>query len=274
MRLANRYRWFYGLVAGAPPSLRPWHFQWLAVVYLRADLRRVLGDQTGKILDVGCGEKPYEHWMPRRDEYVGLDITAAPTVDVVVAPEERWPLAADSFDVVICTQVLEHDAAPLHTLAEMHRVLRPGGTLLVTLPFMYGEHDAPADYWRFSAHGAESLLRGRYAIVEVSREGAIGSTLGILFLTWLESALTRRRGGAIVLMALLPLWLLLASLVNVCSWLIDRIDPSNGFYGNVLVLAQKRGTSGSVDPEGQTRPEDKEEETEHRHNERRLDARR
>lgn len=81
--------------------------------------------------------------------YVGIDVREGPGVDEV-ASGHAIPFDADSFDVVVCTEVLEHDPAFWRTLDEIRRVLRPGGHLLLTTRGNgFGEHREPVDLWRF-----------------------------------------------------------------------------------------------------------------------------
>src|SRR5437660_11977884 len=70
------------------PRLYPWHFQWLAVRDLYRDLRHLLPTLAGRVLDVGCGEKPYAQWLTSAHEHVGLDVYAGPAVDVRAQPQQ------------------------------------------------------------------------------------------------------------------------------------------------------------------------------------------
>src|SRR5712692_2758270 len=107
---ANAYLNVYGRLCGRPPRVYPWHFQWLAVQYLSCDLKKALPNLYGRILDVGCGEKPYASWLDARKvvQHLGIDISSGAKVDVVVTLDMPWPLETASFDAILCTQVLEH----------------------------------------------------------------------------------------------------------------------------------------------------------------------
>lgn len=96
--------------------------------------------------------------------YIGTDMREGPGVDVVVnAHDLTRTLEPGSFDVVVCTEMLEHDDAPWRSLEEMREMVRPGGTLLLTARGYdrrgcFPLHGYPEDLWRFSVDGMRALL--------------------------------------------------------------------------------------------------------------------
>ena len=118
------YREIYAALCGVHPHLRPWHFQWLSASFISQTFRDLLPPVSGKVLDVGCGEKPYRELFKAATEYVGLDVFAGPNVDIVVKPGEAWPLRSAHFDMLVCSQVLEHVADLDFTIAEIKRVVK------------------------------------------------------------------------------------------------------------------------------------------------------
>ena len=226
--------------AGRHLRLRPWHHQWLAGTPLYAVLRPLLATLRGDVLDVGCGAKPYRDWVPGARRYVGLDVFAGDDVDRLIVPGERWPVDDGEFDAVLCTQVLEHVADLHHTVGELVRVVRPGGDVVVTVPFIFGEHNAPDDDRRLSRHGVRRVLEDHgLELVKVEPHGAIGSTLGAIALGWTFDALPRGRRGRLLTAAALPLWSLLCLAVNLAGAALDRIDRTGMYYGNLLVHARR-----------------------------------
>jgi SAM-dependent methyltransferase len=239
-KIGALYEQAYGFLCGRHPRLLPWHFHWLATRDLYRDLREALPGLTGRVLDVGCGEKPYAQWLTGSDECVGIDVAPGPGVDMVITPGQTWPLEAGTFDAVLCTQVIEHAGDLDNLLSELNRVLAPGGTLLVTVPFAYNEHGAPGDYRRFSVHGVRALFSGAYELVELKSQGGIGSTTGLLFLNWVDQSMNRSRVTRLAKGALLPFWILLTAVVNALGWAFDHIDGTRAFYSNVFMLARKK----------------------------------
>jgi SAM-dependent methyltransferase len=222
-----------------PKPLRPWHFKWLTLVDLQRDLCEVAGRLEGRVLDVGCGQQPYRAWLTRAREYVGVYVEPGAGVDAVISPGEAWPLPDASFDAVLCTQVLEHDSDPSHTLDEISRVLVPGGTGVISVPFAYNEHMAPHDYRRWSAVGVSADVATRFEVVEIRKQGLVGSLLGALWLNWIEHVIGRSRWLQLVRALLFPLWIFYSALVNAFARAVDAVDHTGAFYLNVLVVVRK-----------------------------------
>lgn len=237
-KFTQLYFKIYEFFCGQHPNQRPWHFQWLAVKDLHADLRRVLPGLEGRVLDVGCGRKPYRPWLKNAQEYVGIDTTQ--WADVKIEYGQPWPLEDASFDSVICTQVLEHAGDFLHVLSEMARVLKPGGRLVVTVPFLYNEHGFPYDYRRFSVTGARATFEDQYDVLEVGKQGGFGSTIGFLWLNWLQRVIYSTKITRFLNGILMPLWILLSIIINAWGWLFDRLDRTGMFYSNVILVARKK----------------------------------
>lgn len=111
----------------------------------------------GRLLDVGCGLKPYAPLLaPYVTEHVGVDHPDSPhaltSVDVLATAYDI-PLESASFDTVLMSEVLEHLERPGDALAESHRLLKPGGKLILTTPFIWTLHEEPRDFYRFSPYG-------------------------------------------------------------------------------------------------------------------------
>lgn len=116
---------------------------------------------TGKTLDIGCGQKPYKNLFPAT-EYIGLEIDNADNRKNKKADcfydGATLPFNDKEFDSIVINQVFEHVFNPDEFLKEANRVLKSNGKILLTVPFVWDEHEQPFDYARYSSFGLESIL--------------------------------------------------------------------------------------------------------------------
>lgn len=113
---------------------------------------------SGMLLDLGAGNQPFKVWYSGlAEKCVSVDVTPSPGLDVLsmAAP---LPFRSETFDTVICTSVLEHVDNAEEVVSEIARILKPGGRLLITIPFLYPTHEAPYDFWRTTHWGLRSVL--------------------------------------------------------------------------------------------------------------------
>ena len=121
------------------------------------------------LLDVGSFNVngTYRSIVPASWRYIGTDIAPGPNVDVVMPEEDVIPYEADSFDVVICGQVLEHCKRPWHLIPEMWRVVKPGGFCIIITVAKWPIHRYPVDCYRFYPDGMKVLLEDAgFAVIE------------------------------------------------------------------------------------------------------------
>lgn len=128
------------------------------------DLARLLPGERGQILDVGCGMQPYRSLIGREASYVGIDVSGAEkdfgfqSPDTTYYAGDRWPVDSGSVDCVLCVETLEHVKDSRGFVAEISRALRPGGRVILTVPFCARWHFIPHDYWRFTPSGFAALF--------------------------------------------------------------------------------------------------------------------
>jgi SAM-dependent methyltransferase len=154
------------------------------VRWLQAEAER--GDGERRILDVGCGIKPYEPFFRPYASYVGVDV-GNPAADLE-GSVENLPVADDSFDVVLCTQVLEHTTDPARAVRELERVVAPRGRVLASTHGVQVYHPAPDDYWRWTHAGLERLFRenGDWQSVTVRPGAGTAATIAMLVGTYVD----------------------------------------------------------------------------------------
>ena len=123
-----------------------------------------LASCQGRVLDVGAGEAPWRELLPAGVEYVGVDVDMSGDFGmrhqsgIIYYDGKTLPFDEGSFDHILCTEVLEHVPDPAAFLLDLNRVLRQGGTLILTVPWSARIHHLPHDYGRFTRFGLAALL--------------------------------------------------------------------------------------------------------------------
>lgn len=207
---------------------------------LRRGIAKHAAQLNGTLVDVGCGTRPYEPCFPHC-RYVGLEVVQASLHGSAKRPDVLYdgrciPVADQMADSVLCTQVLEHVFAPAEFLAEIHRIVRPGGRLLLTVPFVWDEHEQPYDFARYSSFGLRHLTE-QAGFRVISHDKTLGD-LSLLVQLWLMSLfkLTRR-------MPRLPrvlVFLFLAFPSNLLARALQALGPRNpDFYLDNILLCQR-----------------------------------
>lgn len=153
--------------SSALPLCREWH---------RAHI--VEGVPGERVLNLGSGvSKQYAN-----PGLVNFDIAAHDNVDVV-GDGEHLPFRDGVFDGVVLDAVIEHLAHPARVVAEVRRVLKPGGTVLAQVPFLYPFHAAPHDYQRYTPAGLATLLE-EFEILEVGADRRPGRAVLEVVSAW------------------------------------------------------------------------------------------
>jgi len=215
---------------------------------LAAQIRDLGQSLKGKTLDVGCGSKPYQR-LCNSSEYVGMELDTVENRKKKLADcfydGHRFPFKAETFDSAMASQVLEHVFNPNEFLCEIYRVLKPGGSLLITVPFTWDEHEQPVDYARYSSFGLRSLLENNGFDVILQRK-----TLGdIRILFQLVNCYVQK---AIMIRSLF-LHVLLTFLVvapcNIVGMILSRMTPRNPdlYLDNIVLAKKRRSTAYAVD---------------------------
>jgi SAM-dependent methyltransferase len=187
--------------------------------WLAAEARRAAADYGSyRVLDVGSGIKPYlPLFKPHASEYVGVD-SQNPAADLQ-GSVERLPVPDGSFEVVLCTQVLEHAGNPAQAVRELRRVTAPGGRVLASTHGVQVYHPAPDDLWRWTHAGLERLFaeNADWAALSVRPGSGTTACVGMLLGHFIDllAARARLRRPARALVAA----------VNAAAEAIDRRSP-------------------------------------------------
>ena len=111
-------------------------------------LKRISFLQFNDVLIVGAGRDPYRYMFSKTCRYVTLDVSYVPGVTQIVADAHVLPVPKESFDCILASEVFEHLHDPVDFINKAYEALKPGGHLILTVPFMFHQHADPFDYWR------------------------------------------------------------------------------------------------------------------------------
>jgi SAM-dependent methyltransferase len=128
-------------------------------------IKNYLPEFTGTVVDLGCGNMPYKELVLSQsnvEKYIGVDLEQREFYNEV--PDLIWngieiPLAENSVDIILFTEVIEHLAEAVLVCKEINRVLKKGGKLIGTTPFFWPIHEAPNDRQRFTPFGLQNTLK-------------------------------------------------------------------------------------------------------------------
>lgn len=133
---------------------------------------------SGNILDIGAGQSPWRCFLNRSVRYQGVDIRSAgqfgmsENPDIVYYDGTTLPFSDNEFDAAICIEVLEHASEPRLLLSEAFRVLRPGATFALTVPWSARVHHIPFDFHRFTRYQLDRLLgEAGFVNIEIKERG-------------------------------------------------------------------------------------------------------
>lgn len=248
MNLKSAWEWF-GDTLGATPI----HPQFFAKRYAKAAREAAIQEARGKVADVGCGRAPYRgRILAKNDvtEYLTIDHPDATEyyskefpLDVKADISDHIPLKDRSVDTVLLLMVLEHVPQPSAAIAELYRIAKPGGTLVLSTIQTHPVHDAPYDYYRYTRFGLQHLLeQNGFELLELNWDGSAAATAVTVFNTTMFQqlkALSRTK-------ALVPLAVLLglvawavAIALNLIAILLAPFDRLHQLPHTVWAIAKR-----------------------------------
>ena len=194
----------------------------------------------GYLLDVGCGRKPYESLF-NVNSYIGLDVPGGGHDDDAKSADvyydgKVFPFTDSFFDYVISNQVLEHVFEPEKFIEEIYRVLKPNGLLLMTVPFVWDEHEIPYDYGRYTSFGLNHLISKKgFKIIEQYKSGGYVDTLAQMFSMYIYTIFSTKNQYLNVFISIF-----LCSPILIIGLFLSKILPRNhNLYLDNVILARK-----------------------------------
>jgi SAM-dependent methyltransferase len=230
-------------IRGSRRHPRITQFDYLHLRALVAGLEDAIAALPGPVedaLDVWCGSRPYDDLLPRDARCVGLDVEGNPYGLADVVSDEFLPFPDESFDLVMCIQAFHYMRDPVVALAEFERVLRPGGSALVSSVFAY-EYDRGLFEARYTEQQLRSLF-SEWDEVDVTENGGRTVTLAVLAASLLRGLEQRAARGA--LSVLRPAFSASYAVVNGTGLMLERLVTPNAISPalpmNLTLTARKR----------------------------------
>ncbi len=203
---------------------------------------------NGRLLDFGCGAKPYQSLFTRVSEYIGVDFAGEghdhsnENIDFFY-DGRTLPFPDEAFDSIFSSEVVEHVFNLPEILPELNRVLKPGGKMLLTCPFAWEEHEVPADYARYTRFALKDLFeKNGFIVLQSDKNGHLLITLHQLFIVYLNDQWVHK----VWLLSRFELFKkiirqLVVPAMNLGFLFFERFWPrSETLYLNTILLVEKK----------------------------------
>jgi SAM-dependent methyltransferase len=194
----------------------------------------------GRLIDIGCGNKPYEKiFKDKISEYIGCDIMQSDLQKVdIICEANHIPLPDCNFDTAFSTQAIEHVSDYQGLVSEAYRLLKQGGYFILSAPLYWHLHEEPHDFFRFTKYGLEYVLqKAGFEVIEILPNGGMWAICGQVYLHAMENSKSNR--------VLLKCWRFLFFrfklywVVNVIFERLDKIDYNPINTMNYVIVAKK-----------------------------------
>lgn len=185
--------------------------------------------QGKRVLSVGAGGEIGAFVKSLGVTCTSIDNDPRRNPDLLLSVEDLSSLSDGSFDAVLCMEVLEHVVSPQTAFTEMVRVLRPGGVLIGSTPFLLGIHDAPFDFQRFTRHGIERLAEGLETLALRERNTYFAAIAVLVSRRFVIGSARERRSAWYLSPALL-------AVIGICQLLDQFLPASDGTTGYFWVF--------------------------------------
>ncbi len=192
---------------------------------------------SGRLIDIGCGTKPYKDLLaPYITGHIGIDheetLHDKSNIDRFGTAYDL-PAEDGEFDSAICTAVLEHLEEPELALKECHRILKRGGVVIYSVPFIWHLHEEPRDFYRFSKYGLKYLFeKVGFEIIEIKALSGFWVTFGQLFVY----NIYRFNRGPLKFIPIIPA---LGLTIQGISYLLDKFDKTEQWTWMYMVVVRR-----------------------------------
>jgi SAM-dependent methyltransferase len=210
--------------------------------FLLKDIKDAIDKFTcGDLLDLGCGNKPYEEWYRgKTTSHIGCDVIQSSENKVdVLCMANQLPFESGKYDTVLCTQVLEHVYDHHGLVKEAYRVSKKNGTIILTVPFVWELHEEPYDFFRITKHGLKSLFdEAGFEIVYIKANGGKWAAAFQMFIRMVHSTF-KNKSFKTKLLKILFLELQFTRIINKFAIWADKKYFDDQWTLNYIVVAKK-----------------------------------
>ena len=200
---------------------------------------------SGTLLDVGSGHMPYKELILKNtgvDKYIGMDLSDSDIYNKI-KPDIYWdgytiPLEDNSIDSILLTEVLEHCPYPSKTLAEISRVVKPGGKVIFSVPFLWYLHESPYDFYRYTPYAIKMLFNDAgFSMASLETYGGTHLSFLHFYFIWLKKSSFPKVLRFVIYLLTLPFILLALAIINKKN----NSDFKNGqIYIGLVGVAEKK----------------------------------
>lgn len=227
--MLNKVRSFISLL-----KYTPLHPQWHTLRHDKSLLEQICGLCTsGSVLDIGCGDQAARMKLNPGCRYIGLDYYETAkywygTRPQVYGDAHSLPFKDETVDTILLLDVLEHLETAEQCLAEVSRVLRSQGSVVIQVPFIYPLHDRPRDFQRWSTYGLRSLCeKNGFSVEHESYYGTPPETAALIFNIAFSKIILNSINNKNPFALVIFLAPFLIPFVNILAWTVAKITPED-----------------------------------------------
>ncbi|NIV38353.1 MAG: methyltransferase domain-containing protein [Anaerolineae bacterium] len=222
-------------------SLHRRYFSAAFLAQYKAVLPAIDRHVRGKVIDLGCGTMPFRETLSDKAEvYHTLELRPTSEETTYVGDIQDMHMIENGlYDSILCLEVLEHIPSPCMALREMHRILAPGGMVILSVPHLSRLHEEPYDFYRYTTHGLHYLLEEHgFEVLEIREKGGLFSFLGhqistiCLGMVWPVPGMRQL------------IWFLNKWLITLPSYGLDQIVDRSGIFALGYVGIARKTSEG------------------------------
>lgn len=216
---------------------------YIHLYFLMQDIKEALDKYAAKnLLDLGCGNKPYKEWYgPLTTSSIGCDaVQSSENVVDTICLASELPYQNESFETVFTTQVLEHVFEQQQMINEAARVLKPGGYLILSVPFTWELHEEPYDFFRITKYGLKEMFEKSGLQIEyIKANGGKWAAMFQMIINTVYSTFKYKTLKAKIL-KIIFLELKLTWLINKLAIWVDKRHFDDSWTLNYIAIAKKK----------------------------------